>query len=162
MGSLISARQLEKVEGFVASALADGARLICGGRRPADPELARGFFYEATVFADVTPEMRLAREEVFGPIMSVFRWEDEDALFDQVNALDFGLTGSIWTRDLDIAHRAARRLESGYIWINNTSQHFIGAPFGGVKQSGIGREECFEELLEFTQVKNVNLRLRSD
>jgi|HubBroStandDraft_2_1064218.scaffolds.fasta_scaffold02928_4 betaine-aldehyde dehydrogenase len=162
MGALISARQLEKVEGFVASALADGARLICGGRRPADPELARGFFYEATVFADVTPEMRLAREEVFGPIMSVFRWEDEDALFDQVNALDFGLTGSIWTRDLDIAHRAARRLESGYIWINNTSQHFIGAPFGGVKQSGIGREECFEELLEFTQVKNVNLRLSSD
>ncbi len=162
MGALISAQQLEKVEGFVASALADGARLMCGGRRPADPELAGGFFYEATVFADVTPKMRLAREEVFGPIMSVFRWEDEDALFDQVNALDYGLTGSIWTRDLDTAHRAARRLESGYIWINNTSQHFIGAPFGGVKQSGIGREECFEELLEFTQVKNVNLKLKSD
>lgn len=161
MGSLISQAQLDKVEGFVRQALDDGARLMCGGRRPTDPALAGGFFYEATVFADVRPDMRLAREEVFGPLMSVFRWDDEDALFDQVNAVDYGLTGSIWTRDLDTAHRAAARIESGYIWINNTSQHFIGAPFGGVKQSGIGREECFQELLEFTQVKNVNLKLSS-
>jgi len=159
MGSLISQAQLDKVEGFVRSALDDGARLMCGGKRPTDPDLAGGFFYEATVFADVRPDMRLAREEVFGPIMSVFRWDDEEALFAQVNAVDYGLTGSIWTRDLNTAHRAAARIESGYLWINNTSQHFIGAPFGGVKQSGIGREECFQELLEFTQVKNINVKL---
>jgi len=159
MGSLISQAQLDKVEGFVRSALDDGARLLCGGKRPSDPALAGGFFYEATVFADVRPDMRLAREEVFGPIMSVFRWDDEEALFAQVNAVDYGLTGSIWTRDLETAHRAAARIESGYLWINNTSQHFIGAPFGGVKQSGIGREECFQELLEFTQVKNINVKL---
>ena len=103
--------------------------------------------------------MRLAREEVFGPILSVFKWSDEDVMFDAVNAVDYGLTASIWTRDLVTAHRAARRVEAGYVWINNASAHFHGAPFGGYKQSGIGREESFEELLEFTQVKNVNVNL---
>ena len=79
-------------------------------------------------------------------------------LFEVVNAVPFGLTGSIWTRDLNTAHRAARRIQTGYVWINNVSQHFVGAPFGGIKQSGIGREECFAELLEFTQTKNVNVK----
>lgn len=158
MGSLVSRAQLEKVIGYVEKGLQDGGRLVCGGRQPTDPALKDGFFYEATVFADMQPHMRLAREEVFGPIMSVFKWHDEDALFTQVNDLDFGLTGSIWTRDLDTAHRAARRMETGYVWINNVSQHFVGAPFGGVKQSGIGREECFAELLEFTYTKNINLK----
>lgn len=125
---------------------------------PRRPALREGFFYEPTVFADMQPSMRLAREEVFGPIMSVFKWSDEDRLFEAVNGVDFGLTGSIWTRDLDTAHRAAQRMQTGYVWINNSSQHFLGAPFGGVKQSGIGREECFAELLEFTYTKNVNLK----
>lgn len=159
MGALVSAAQRDKVEGFVRSALDEGARLVVGGKRPDDPALRDGFFYEATVFADVQPHMRLAREEVFGPILSVFRWRDEEALWHQVNDVDYGLTGSIWTRDLDTAHRAVQRIHTGYVWINNTSQHFVGAPFGGVKNSGIGREECFEELLEFTYVKNVNLKL---
>lgn len=159
MGSLVSRAQLQKVQGFVKSALDEGARLVTGGKQPSDPALKDGFFFEPTVFADMQPHMRLAREEVFGPILSVFKWRDEDALFEQVNAVDFGLTGSIWTRDLATAHRAARRIHTGYVWVNNTSQHFIGAPFGGVKHSGIGREECFEELLEFTYTKNVNLRL---
>lgn len=159
MGSLISRAQRDKVETYIRSALEEGARLVCGGQRPTDPALAAGFFIEPTVFAEVTPDMRIAREEIFGPVMSVFRWQDEDALFAQVNALEYGLTASLWTRDLDTAHRAAARVQAGYVWINNTSQHFIGAPFGGVKQSGIGREECFEELLEFTQLKNVNLKL---
>ncbi len=158
MGSLVSQAQLDKVKGFVASALEEGGRLVVGGRQPADPALARGFFFEPTVFADMTPTMRLAREEVFGPIMSVFRWSDEDELFDVVNAVDYGLTGSIWTQNINTAHRAASRIETGYVWINNTSEHFLGAPFGGVKHSGIGREECFEELLEFTYTKNVNVK----
>jgi betaine-aldehyde dehydrogenase len=159
MGALVSRAQLEKVQGFVRSALEEGARLVCGGKQPSDPALANGFFFEPTVFAGVRPDMRLAREEVFGPVMAVFKWSDEDTLFAQVNAVDFGLTGSIWTRDLATAHRAASRINTGYVWVNNTSQHFLGAPFGGVKQSGIGREECFEELLEFTQTKNVNIKL---
>ena len=159
MGSLVSRAQLEKVKAYVAAGLADGGRLVCGGRQPDNPALKDGFFYEATVFADMQPHMRLAQEEVFGPIMSVFKWNDEDTLWAQVNGVDFGLTGSIWTQNLNTAHRAARRMHTGYVWINNSSQHFMGAPFGGVKNSGIGREECFAELLEFTYTKNVNLKL---
>lgn len=158
MGSLVSRAQLEKVQGYVASALHEGARLVCGGKQPDDPALKDGFFFEPTIFADVRADMRLAQEEVFGPIMSVFKWDDEDVLFAQVNGVEFGLTGSIWTRSLDNAHRAAKRIQTGYVWINNVSQHFMGAPFGGIKNSGIGREECFAELLEFTYTKNVNLK----
>jgi betaine-aldehyde dehydrogenase len=159
MGALVSRAQLQKVQGFVSSALAEGARLVTGGRQPSDPELANGFFFEPTIFADVKPHMRLAREEVFGPIMSVFKWSDEDEMFTHVNEVDYGLTGSIWTQNINTAHRAASRIETGYVWINNSSDHFVGAPFGGIKQSGIGREECFEELLEFSYVKNVNVKL---
>jgi betaine-aldehyde dehydrogenase len=159
MGSLVSAAQLEKVKGFVRSAHEEGARLVVGGKQPEDPALRNGFFFEATVFADMKPSMRLAREEVFGPVLSVFRWRDEEQLWHEVNDLEFGLTGSIWTRSLETAHRAVQRIQTGYVWVNNTSQHFVGAPFGGVKSSGMGREECFDELLEFTYTKNVNLKL---
>lgn len=159
MGSLVSQAQLEKVQRYVDSALSEGARLVVGGKRPTDPELANGFFFEPTIFADMTAQMRLAREEVFGPVMAVFKWKDEEAMLRQVNDVEYGLTGSIWTQDINTALRAASRMDTGYVWINNSSQHFLGAPFGGVKQSGIGREECFEELLEFTYTKNVNVRL---
>jgi len=159
MGCLVSRAQLDKVLGFIQSGLEEGARLVTGGKQPDDAHLARGYFVEPTVFADLTPTMRLAREEVFGPILSVFKWQDEDDLFERVNGVEYGLTCSIWTRDLNTAHRAARRVEAGYVWINNSSVHFHGAPFGGYKQSGIGREESFDELLEFTQVKNVNVNL---
>lgn len=159
MGSLVSAAQLQKVQRYVDWALEDGAQLVTGGKQPDDPELKNGFFFEPTLFSGVTPAMRIAREEVFGPILSVFKWRDEEQLWPIVNAVDFGLTGSIWTRNLVTAHRAAQRMQTGYIWVNNTSQHFLGAPFGGIKHSGIGREECFEELLEFTAQKNVNIKL---
>ncbi len=159
MGSLVSRAQLEKVQGFVRDTLVEGGRLVCGGKQPSDVALADGCFFEPTVFADMRADMRLAREEVFGPVMAVFKWSDEDALFEQVNGVDFGLTGSIWTRDLNTAHRAVQRIDTGYVWVNNSSQHFLGTPFGGIKQSGIGREECFEELLEFTVTKNVNVKL---
>ena len=159
MGSLVSKAQLEKVKRYVEVGLEDGGRLVCGGKQPADEALKDGFFFEATVFADMKQTMRLAKEEVFGPVMSVFKWADEEQMWQDVNSVDFGLTGSIWTQNINTAHRAAQRIYTGYVWINNASQHFVGAPFGGVKQSGIGREECFAELLEFTYTKNVNLKL---
>ncbi len=158
MGSLVSQAQLEKVERYVTSAKQEGARLVIGGKRSSDMRLKDGYFYEPTIFADMRADMTLAREEVFGPILSVFKWSDERQLFDVVNGVPFGLTGSIWTQDLNTAHRAARRIHTGFVWINNSSQHFLGAPFGGVKSSGIGREECFAELMEFTYTKNVNVR----
>jgi betaine-aldehyde dehydrogenase len=159
MGCLISKAQFDKTMGFIESAHAQGARLVCGGGRPADPALAKGWFVEATVFADVTPSMRLFQEEVFGPVLAVIPWESEDELLKQVNALEYGLTASIWTRDLVRAHRLASRVESGYVWINHASSHVLGAEFGGYKRSGIGREEGLSELLAWTQTKNVYVSL---
>lgn len=159
MGSLISRAQLDKVRDYVDVTLREGGRLVCGGKQPDDAALKDGFFFEPTVFADMKPHMRLAREEVFGPILSVFRWENEKKLYDEANGIDFGLTASIWTENLRTAHSAARKIQAGYVWVNNSSQHFLGAPFGGVKQSGIGREACFAEMMEFTSTKNVNIRI---
>lgn len=159
MGSLVSQAQFDKVMSYVDAGQAEGARLVTGGKRPDDPALAKGFFLEPTVFADVRPEMRIAREEIFGPVLSVFRWSDEEQMLEAVNGVEYGLTASIWTRDLALAHRTASRVEAGFVWVNGSSNHFLGAPFGGWKQSGLGPEESFEELLECTQVKNVNVTL---
>jgi betaine-aldehyde dehydrogenase len=146
---------------FIAPAHAEGGRLVCGGTGPGEQGHGRGLFIEPTVFADITPEMRLAREEVFGPVLGVLRWTDEAAMLEAVNGVEYGLTCSIWTHDLDRAHRVAMAVETGYVWINETSRHILGAPFGGVKQSGIGREECLEELLSFTNEKNIYIALQS-
>jgi betaine-aldehyde dehydrogenase len=159
MGSIISQAQWEKVMRYVEIAKEGGARLAYGGKRPGDPRLAKGWFVEPTVFADVTQDMRIANEEVFGPILSVLKWEDEETLFEQVNSVEYGLTASIWTQSLAHAHRAAARVESGFVWVNHVGSHFIGASFGGYKQSGIGREEGFEELFTYTQNKNVHVVL---
>ncbi|MGH8436631.1 MAG: aldehyde dehydrogenase family protein [Pseudomonas sp.] len=159
MGALVSKDQLDKVMRYIDIAQTEGARLLYGGKRAGEAALANGFFVEPTVFDGVTPEMRIAREEVFGPILSILKWSDTDEMLRQVNAVDYGLTCSIWTTDLANAHRTAARVEAGYIWVNNASRHFIGAPFGGYKQSGLGREESLEELLHYTQVKNINITL---
>ena len=160
VGCLSSKAQFDKTMSYIKLGIEGGARLAYGGRRPADPKLAQGFFVEPTVFADVTDDMRIAREEIFGPVVSILRWSDEDDLVARVNALDVGLTASIWTHDLDRAHRLASRVEAGYIWINGASTHYVGVPFGGYKQSGIGREESIEELLACTQIKNVNVTIK--
>jgi betaine-aldehyde dehydrogenase len=159
MGALISRTQLDKVLSYIAAARGEGATLAHGGGVPDDPRLAGGWFVEATVFTGVTQSMRLAREEVFGPVLAILRWRDEDALWRDVNAVEYGLTCSIWTRGLATAHRAAARAQAGFVWINHVGQHFIGVPFGGYKQSGIGREESFDELLSYTQLKNVYVAL---
>jgi len=160
MGAIISKVQHERILGFIESAKREGARLLAGGSVPDDPKLSRGLFIEPTIFADVTMDMRIGREEVFGPVLSVFNWNDEQEMLAQVNQVEYGLTCSIWTNDLSTAHRTAAAVEAGYVWINEVSKHFLGAPFGGYKQSGIGREECIEELLRFTREKNIHLNLR--
>ncbi len=160
MGAIISETQLAKVLSFIADTKAEGATLLCGGGRPSDPALARGNFVEPTVFTGVTPEMRLAREEVFGPVLAVFRWTDESEMLATVNRVEYGLTCSIWTNDVRDAHRLAGEVEAGFVWINEVSRHFLGTPFGGYKQSGIGREECIEELLSYTQEKHIHVNLK--
>ncbi len=160
MGAIISKTQYERILGFIESAKQEGGRLLHGGGRPSDPALAKGLFIEPTVFADVKPTMRIAREEIFGPVLSIFKWSDEAAMLEEVNAVEYGLTASIWTNDLSVAHRTAGIVQSGFVWINEVSKHFLGAPFGGYKQSGIGREECIEEMFAYTQEKNIHVKLR--
>jgi len=159
MGAIVSAAQRDRVLAYIDSARQEGARLVCGGGPPDDPALARGFFIEPTVFADVAPSMRIAREEIFGPVLAVLQWSDERAMLDEVNAVEYGLTCSIWTNDVSIAHRTAMAVDVGYVWVNDVGRHFLGAPFGGVKQSGFGREECIGEMLGFTREKNIHVRL---
>ena len=159
MGALVSKVHHERVLDFIRSAEEEGARLVTGGKVPDEAALAGGYYIEPTIFADVTPSMRIAREEVFGPVLAVRRWEDESEMIEEVNCLEYGLTCSIWTRDIGKAHRTAMRVEAGFVWINEVARHFLGAPFGGVKQSGIGREECLDELLAFTLEKNIHIGL---
>jgi len=159
MGAIVSRAQLDKVERYIALGREEGATLVCGGERPADPLLAKGFFMPPTVFTGVSQSMRIAQEEIFGPVLCVLPWTDEARMLEDVNAVEYGLSCSIWTSDLATAHRMASRVEAGYVWINTTGRHYLGAPFGGYKQSGSGREESFDELASYTQLKNVHIAL---
>ena len=159
MGALVSRHHFDKVMAYIDSGKSEGARIVTGGHAATEGALADGCFIVPTIFADVTPEMTIAREEIFGPVLAVRRWSDEAAMLEEVNALDVGLTCAIWSRDLATAHRAANRVEAGFVWINEVGRHFLGAPFGGVKQSGIGREEGIGELISFTHEKNIHINL---
>jgi betaine-aldehyde dehydrogenase len=159
MGCLVSKDQYDKTFRYIDLGKKDGAKLVAGGGRPEGASFAKGYFVKPTIFDGVDMSMRIAREEIFGPVLSVFSWEDYDDVIEKANQVDYGLTASIWSRDLQLAYRTAERLEAGYIWINGSSRHFLGVPFGGFKQSGIGREESVEELLSYVQTKAVNAAL---
>ena len=159
MGPINSKRHYERVCAMVQSGRDDGARLMTGGKRPGGVDFKRGYWLEPTVFADVKPNMRIAREEIFGPVLSVFSWSDEGEAMKLANSTEYGLTASIFTNDIKTAFRAARAVKSGYVWINGASGHFYGTPFGGLKNSGIGREEGIDELLSYTEVKTVHVLL---
>lgn len=161
MGAIVSKVQYDRVKSYIDSAKQEGARLISGGKPPSDPALAKGFFMEPTVFADVKMSMRIAHEEIFGPVLGILNWSDEAKMLEEVNSVEYGLTASIWTNDVSVAHRTAAAVEAGFIWINDVGKHFLGTPFGGYKQSGLGREECFEEMLAFTQEKNIHVKFRA-
>jgi 2-formylbenzoate dehydrogenase len=159
MGALISAGHRDRVAEAVETARIAGATIVCGGGTLDGRADLAGAFYAPTVLAGVTPAMRIAAEEVFGPVLSVLVWRDEEQMVRLANATPFGLTASIWTEDVARAHRLARRLRAGYVWINTCSRHFAGTPFGGVKDSGVGREEGLDELLSYTETKAVHLAL---
>lgn len=158
MGAMVSADHYERVLSRIEDGRESGARLVTGGE-PADVADLDGHFVRPTLFADVPEDSTLATEEIFGPVLSVFAWEEYDDLIAQVNAVDYGLTASIWTDSLRDAMETADRVEAGYVWINDHGPHYLGTPFGGVKQSGIGKKHCMEELEAHTQVKNVNINL---
>jgi len=158
MGCINNSAQFQRIMQYIEVGRRE-ATLLYGGKPPADSALAQGFFVEPTIFVDVEQSMRIANEEIFGPVLSVLKWQDENDLVEKINAVEYGLTCSIWTRDLVRAHKLASRVQAGFIWLNETSRHFMGAPFGGYKQSGIGRTESLDELLAFTQVKHLHINL---
>jgi betaine-aldehyde dehydrogenase len=154
-GALISAEHRAKVEAHVARAIADGARLVAGGRRPDEPELQAGFYYRPTVFADVTNTMRIAQEEVFGPVLTIERFSTEDEAIALGNDTTYGLAGAVWTADAERAQRVAARLRHGTIWINTYNVYVPQAEWGGFKRSGIGRELGPTGLEEYREAKHI-------
>lgn len=158
MGAMISAEHRDRVKCVIDEA--SGGRLLHGGAIPTRGVPAGGHYLEPTVYADVPADSALAREELFGPVLALMPWHDEAAMLDQIRGLDVGLTAAIWTADLSRAHRLAREIDAGFVWINEVGKHFLGAPYGGVRQSGIGRDECFGEMLSFTREKNVHVNFR--
>ncbi|MBT8444661.1 MAG: aldehyde dehydrogenase family protein [Gammaproteobacteria bacterium] len=159
MGPVNSEAHYRRILDIIASAKEQGATVIAGGGKPTGDRFARGFWVEPTVFGDVTMQMRVAREEIFGPVLAVLKWRDEEDVLAMANDLDLGLTAAVWTNDLKRAMRTVRRLESGLVWVNGTGRHYLGTGFSGWKDSGLGREECLEEVLSYTRVKAVHVIL---
>ena len=157
IGPIVSKRQFDKVMEYIASGKKEGAKLVLGGDNPKDPELKNGFFVNPTIFIDVKPEMKIAKEEIFGPVISVLTWESYDELIKIANSTLYGLTAMIVTNSLSNAMKTAEDVDSGYVWIN-TYGRYSGAPYGGWKLSGLGVEECFEEMKSYARLKNINMK----
>ena len=159
VGALISAEHMDKVLGFIARGRAQGARLVTGGSRVTSGELARGFFVAPTVFDGCRDDMDIVRQEIFGPVMSVLEFEDEDEVVARANATEFGLSAAVFTNDLARAHRVIANLEAGTCWINHYNITPVELPFGGVKMSGLGRENGRAAIEHYTQLKSVYVAL---
>jgi acyl-CoA reductase-like NAD-dependent aldehyde dehydrogenase len=157
-GAIVHQRQYEKVLSYLELGREEGARVIVEGGPVDDPALAGGMFIRPALFDGVRPNSRLAQEEIFGPVLVAMPFADYDEAIAIANAVSYGLTASVFTRDLATAHRYARDVEAGYVWVNDASRHFLGAPYGGVKNSGVGREEGAEELYSYAEPKNVNVK----
>lgn len=161
MGAMISREHRDRVKQAIDAAVMRGARLITGGGIPETGIPVGGFYLEPTVFADVAADSPLATEEFFGPVLALIPWDDEQEMLAAVHSLDVGLTAAIWTADLARAHRLAREIDAGFVWVNEIGKHFLGAPYGGVGQSGIGRDECIGEMISFTREKNIHINFRT-
>lgn len=160
MGPLISAMHLEKVESYIQIGISEGAKLIAGGSRPHQSlNLGQGNFLEPTVFDEVTPQMRIAREEIFGPVVAIIPFQDEAEAIRIANDTEYGLAAGIWTRDMTRGLRVMKQLRAGVIWINTFNPTYNEMPWGGYKQSGIGRELGLQGIEAYLETKQVNINL---
>jgi betaine-aldehyde dehydrogenase len=157
VGPLAFRSHHERVLAYIDGARQEGATVAAGGGRPAG--LDRGFYVEPTVLTGLHDEMTVVREEVFGPVMSVLRWRDVEDVVRRANATPLGLTANVWTSDVSAAHRTARALQAGYVFVNGSGKKEMGMPFGGWKSSGLGKENALEELLSYTREKTVTVTL---
>ena len=157
IGPLVSKRQRDRVADYLAIGQAEGARIVRGGDRPLG--LDRGWFIDPTLFVDVDRKMRIAQEEIFGPVVCVIPFDTEDEAVAIANGTEFGLATSIWTRDIARGHRVAHRLLSGITWINDHHRIDPASPWGGFKMSGIGRENGLVAYEEYTQIQNIIVNL---
>lgn len=159
MGSQIDERQLKKILNYVEIGKKEGAVVACGGTRITDGELAKGYFMRPTLLTNVTNDMRVAQEEIFGPVAVVIKFKDEEDVIRMANDSRYGLAGAVWTRDINRAIRVSRAVETGRMWVNTYNAIPEGAPFGGYKESGIGRETHKATLEHYTQTKNIMINL---
>ncbi|HLX12722.1 MAG TPA: aldehyde dehydrogenase family protein, partial [Bacteroidota bacterium] len=157
LGPVVSRRQQERVLGYISTGVQQGAKVLIGGKAPSDPALAKGFFVEPTIFGDVTNTMTIAREEIFGPVLSVLKFKTADEAVALANDSMYGLGGGVWSKDNDKALSIAQRLRAGTVWVNEWHLLSERAPFGGYKQSGIGREFGIEGLHEFMETKHLHI-----
>lgn len=155
MGSQISSRHMDRILDYVESGKQEGARLLCGGERDVEGAKAKGFFVKPAVFSEVMPKMKIAQEEIFGPVLSAIRFKDVDEAVEIANGTVYGLAAGIWTRDIQLAHRVASSIRSGTVWINTYNGFDSGSPFGGYKQSGFGRDLGSYALDQYTNIKSV-------
>jgi phenylacetaldehyde dehydrogenase len=162
MGPLVSEKQLRRVEEYVRIGVQEGATLAAGGHRITDPPYDKGYFYLPTVFVAVENSMRVAQEEIFGPVVCVMPFDTEEEAVELANATEFGLAGAIWTNNVRRAHRVAHQLEIGVVWINDHHRIDPASPWGGFKMSGIGRENGIEAYHEYTQTQNIIVNLSDE
>jgi acyl-CoA reductase-like NAD-dependent aldehyde dehydrogenase len=158
LGAIASQEQMERVLGYIETGKKEGAKLIAGGNRvPVSGD--KGFFVEPTIFGGVTNDMKIAQEEIFGPVLAVIGFDEVEQAVEQANANPYGLAAAVWTRDVSKAHRVSRQLRAGLIWINTYGLMDAAVPFGGFKNSGFGRELGMHAIEHYTELKSVWMNL---
>jgi aldehyde dehydrogenase (NAD+) len=155
MGSQVSGRQMERILDYIKSGQEEGARLLCGGERDTEGAKAKGFFVKPTIFSEVTPQMKIAQEEIFGPVLCALKFRDAAEAIEIANCTIYGLVSAVWTRDIKLAHRMAAEIKAGSVWINTYNGFDTASPFGGYKQSGFGRDLGSYALEQYTNIKSV-------